>query len=122
MENPDNSRIYEENSDNSKQCCKLLQSMKANDSEQCCKVLQTMKVQCVDRSEQVEPVIHPVISLQRGSFSQADMRFGNSRNKQCAAISLTAVLQDKLKNVMIWTTADLDNVLINDQCFDLHQK
>ncbi|XP_073714002.1 uncharacterized protein [Misgurnus anguillicaudatus] len=47
----------------------------------------------------------------RGSFSQDDMRFGSTRNKQCAAISLTSVLQHCVKNVLTWQTADLDNVL-----------
>nr|XP_055068369.1 uncharacterized protein LOC129450017 [Misgurnus anguillicaudatus] len=50
-------------------------------------------------------------SVIRGSFSQDDMRFGSTRNKQCAAISLTSVLQHCVKNVLTWQTADLDNVL-----------
>ncbi|XP_073694460.1 uncharacterized protein [Garra rufa] len=48
----------------------------------------------------------------KGSFHQGDARFGNSRNRQCGAISLTAVLESKVKNVLTWTTQDLDGVLV----------
>lgn len=48
----------------------------------------------------------------RGSFHQADACFGNSRNKQCGAISLMGVLTSKIKSVLIWTTQDLDGVLV----------
>ncbi|KAK0136497.1 hypothetical protein N1851_027395 [Merluccius polli] len=47
-----------------------------------------------------------------GSFHQGHSRFGNVRNKQCGAISLTAVLKSKTKNVWTWDTGDLDDVLI----------
>ncbi len=42
----------------------------------------------------------------KGSFHQADARFGASRNS--GAISLTAVM----KNLLTWTAQDLDNVLV----------
>ncbi len=48
----------------------------------------------------------------KGSFNQADARFGDSRNRQCGAISLTAVLKSKMKNVLTWTAQDLDGVLV----------
>ncbi|XP_052406211.1 uncharacterized protein LOC127952021 [Carassius gibelio] len=54
----------------------------------------------------------PQKSMLRGSFDQADARFGDSRNRQCGAIGLTAVLKSKLKNVLTWTTQDLDAVLV----------
>ncbi|XP_052393335.1 uncharacterized protein LOC127941915 isoform X1 [Carassius gibelio] len=54
----------------------------------------------------------PQKSMLRGSFDQADARFGDSRNRQCGAISLTAVLKSKLKNVLTWSTPDLDGVLV----------
>ncbi|XP_065139046.1 uncharacterized protein [Paramisgurnus dabryanus] len=57
------------------------------------------------------PAIKPKAVL-KGSFDQADARFGDSRNRQCGAISLTAVLKSKLKNVLTWTTEDLDAVLV----------
>ncbi|KAK0155666.1 hypothetical protein N1851_001939 [Merluccius polli] len=47
-----------------------------------------------------------------GSFHQGHSRFGNVRNKQCGAISLTAVLKSKTKSVWTWDTGDLDDVLI----------
>lgn len=46
----------------------------------------------------------------KGSFHQA--RFGDSRNRQCGAISLTAVLKSKMKNVITRTAQDLDSVLV----------
>ncbi|XP_026098997.1 uncharacterized protein LOC113070050 [Carassius auratus] len=54
----------------------------------------------------------PQKPMLKGSFDQADARFGNSRNRQCGAISLTAVLKSKLKNVLMWSTPDLDGVLV----------
>ncbi|XP_067306866.1 uncharacterized protein [Pseudorasbora parva] len=51
-------------------------------------------------------------SVLKGSFHQGDARFANSRNRQCGAISLTAVLTSKMKNVLTWTTQDLDGVLV----------
>ncbi|XP_026114512.1 uncharacterized protein LOC113092934 isoform X2 [Carassius auratus] len=54
----------------------------------------------------------PQKPMLKGSFDQADSRFGNSRNRQCGAISLTAVLKSKLKNVLMWSTPDLDGVLV----------
>ncbi|XP_052449040.1 uncharacterized protein LOC128011045 [Carassius gibelio] len=54
----------------------------------------------------------PQKSMLKGSFDQADARFGDSRNRQCGAISLTAVLRSKLKNVLTWSTQDLDSVLV----------
>ncbi len=48
----------------------------------------------------------------KGSFNQADACFGDSRNRQCGAISLTAALKSKMKNVLTWTTQDLDGVLV----------
>ncbi|KAL1256486.1 hypothetical protein QQF64_012031 [Cirrhinus molitorella] len=52
-------------------------------------------------------------SALKGSFNQADARFGDSRNRQCGAISLTVVLKSKIKNVLTWTTQDLDGVLVS---------
>ncbi|KAK0134798.1 OTU domain-containing protein 4 [Merluccius polli] len=54
----------------------------------------------------------PERSVLMGSFHQGHSRFGNVRNKQCGAISLTAVLKSKTKNVWTWDTGDLDDVLI----------
>ncbi|XP_073723480.1 LOW QUALITY PROTEIN: uncharacterized protein [Misgurnus anguillicaudatus] len=48
----------------------------------------------------------------KGSFHQGDARFGDSRNRQCGAVSLTAVLTSKMKNVLTWSTRDLDGVLV----------
>ncbi|TKS65922.1 ATP-dependent DNA helicase PIF1 [Collichthys lucidus] len=52
-------------------------------------------------------------SVLMGSFHQGHSQFGNVRNKQCGAISLTAVLKSKIKNVWTWDSGDLDDVLIN---------
>ncbi|XP_041933441.1 uncharacterized protein LOC121696166 [Alosa sapidissima] len=60
----------------------------------------------------IESVDFPERSVLMGSFHQGDSRFGNVRNKQCGAISLTAVLKSKMKNVWSWETRDLDDVLI----------
>ncbi|XP_039520035.1 uncharacterized protein LOC120473990 isoform X2 [Pimephales promelas] len=54
----------------------------------------------------------PQKSLLKGSFHQGDARFGESRGRQCGAISLTAVLMSKMKNVLTWTTQDLNGVLV----------
>ncbi len=54
----------------------------------------------------------PQNQVLKGSFHQADARFGDSRNRQCGAISLTAVLKSKMKNVLTWTAQDLDGVLV----------
>ncbi|XP_067273147.1 uncharacterized protein [Pseudorasbora parva] len=54
----------------------------------------------------------PQKSVLKGSFHQGDARFGDLRNRQCGAISLTAVLTSKMKNVLSWTTQDLDGVLV----------
>ncbi len=54
----------------------------------------------------------PQKPMLKGSFHQADARFGASRNRQCGAISLTAVLKSKMKDVLTWTARDLDSVLV----------
>jgi hypothetical protein len=51
-------------------------------------------------------------SVLMGSFHQDDLQFGKDRNKQCGAISLTAVLKSNLSDVWTWTSRDLDDVLI----------
>lgn len=48
----------------------------------------------------------------KGSFCQDNQQCGASHNKQCAAISLTAVVKSKLLSVLTWTTAVLDGVLV----------
>ncbi|XP_073731800.1 uncharacterized protein [Misgurnus anguillicaudatus] len=48
----------------------------------------------------------------KGSFHQGDERFGYNRNRQCGVNSLTAVMMSKLKNVLTWTTDDLNTVLV----------
>ncbi len=48
----------------------------------------------------------------KGSFHQANVCFGASRNRQCEAICLTAVLKSKMKNVLTWNAQDLDSVLV----------
>ncbi len=50
-------------------------------------VLNTLNM-CVD---------FPKKSVLKGSFHQADARFGDSRNRQCGAIGLTVVLKSKMK-------------------------
>ncbi len=65
-------------------------------------VLNTLNM-CVD---------FPKKSVLKGSFHQADARFGASRNRQCGAIGLTAVLKSKMKDVLTWTAQDLDSVLV----------
>ncbi len=65
-------------------------------------VLNTLNM-CVD---------FPKKSVLKGSFHQADARFGDSRNRQCGAIGLTVVLKSKMKNVLTWTSQDLDSVLV----------
>ncbi|KAG5830007.1 hypothetical protein ANANG_G00319420, partial [Anguilla anguilla] len=54
----------------------------------------------------------PQNSVVQGSFHQGDPRFGENSNRQCAANSLMAILKGKLKNVLTWTTEDLDDVLL----------
>lgn len=58
----------------------------------------------------------PQKAVLKGSFDQADARFGDSHNRQCGAIGLTAVLKSKLKNVLTWSTQDLDGVLVAGTC------
>ncbi|XP_042602778.1 uncharacterized protein LOC122141036 [Cyprinus carpio] len=58
----------------------------------------------------------PQKSMLKGSFDQADACFGDSHNRQCGAIGLTAVLKSKLKNVLTWSTQDLDGVLVAGTC------
>ncbi|XP_041939980.1 uncharacterized protein LOC121700824 [Alosa sapidissima] len=58
-----------------------------------------------------EPCV-PERSVLMGSFHQGHARFGNARNKQCGAISLTAVLMCKIKSVLTWEPEDLDEVLV----------
>ena len=48
-----------------------------------------------------------------GSFNQGHRHFGHNRQKQCATNSNTAVMTNVLKSAWTWTTADLDNVLVN---------
>ncbi|XP_076870507.1 uncharacterized protein LOC143521483 isoform X3 [Brachyhypopomus gauderio] len=55
----------------------------------------------------------PVMQALRGSFHQGHPMFGVNANKQCVANSVTAILMSKIKNVLTWTTADLDHVLLN---------
>ncbi|XP_039509525.1 uncharacterized protein LOC120464209 [Pimephales promelas] len=49
----------------------------------------------------------------QGSFHQGDSSFGFNSGRQCAANSLTAVLMSKLKDMLTWTTEDLDTVLLH---------
>ncbi|XP_037395199.1 uncharacterized protein LOC108432566 [Pygocentrus nattereri] len=49
----------------------------------------------------------------RGSFHQGHPRFGVNANKQCVANSVTAIMMSRVKNVLSWTTRDLDDVLLN---------
>ncbi|XP_052421004.1 uncharacterized protein LOC127964736 [Carassius gibelio] len=49
----------------------------------------------------------------RGSFHQGDARFGSNRNRQCAVNSITAVMTSVLKDVLMWTTEDLNAVLLH---------
>ncbi|XP_052412218.1 uncharacterized protein LOC127957635 [Carassius gibelio] len=49
----------------------------------------------------------------RGSFHQGDARFGWNRNRQCAVNSITAVMVSVLKDVLTWTTEDLNAVLFH---------
>lgn len=49
----------------------------------------------------------------QGSFHQGDSRFGFNSGRQCAANSITAVLMSVLKDVLTWTTEDLDAVLLH---------
>ncbi|XP_042609817.1 uncharacterized protein LOC109057905 [Cyprinus carpio] len=49
----------------------------------------------------------------RGSFHQGDARFGLNRNRQCAVNSITAVMTSVLKDVLTWTTEDLNAVLLH---------
>ncbi|XP_026120183.1 LOW QUALITY PROTEIN: uncharacterized protein LOC113099530, partial [Carassius auratus] len=48
-----------------------------------------------------------------GSFHQGDARFGSNRNRQCAVNSITAVMTSVLKDVLTWTTEDLNAVLLH---------
>ncbi|KAG5270750.1 hypothetical protein AALO_G00196230 [Alosa alosa] len=58
-----------------------------------------------------EPCV-PERSVLIGSFHQGHARFGNARNRQCGAISLTALLMCKMKSVLTWEPEDLDEVLV----------
>ncbi|RXN25304.1 hypothetical protein ROHU_021577 [Labeo rohita] len=49
----------------------------------------------------------------QGSFHQGDARFGWNRNRQCAVNSMTAVMMSVLKDVLTWTTEDLNAVLLH---------
>ncbi|XDV11213.1 hypothetical protein PO909_000214, partial [Leuciscus waleckii] len=49
----------------------------------------------------------------QGSFHQGDSRFGFNSGRQCAANSITAVMMSVLKDVLTWTTEDLDAVLVH---------
>ncbi|XP_073688692.1 uncharacterized protein [Garra rufa] len=54
----------------------------------------------------------------QGSFHQGDARFGWNRNRQCAVNCLTAVMMGVLKDVLTWTTEDLNAVLLHgDQLY-----
>ncbi|KAK0145468.1 OTU domain-containing protein 4 [Merluccius polli] len=57
----------------------------------------------------IQPVDRSVLM---GSFHQGHSQFGKERNKQCGAISLTAVLKSKVSDVWTWLSRDLDDVLI----------
>ncbi|XP_062309842.1 uncharacterized protein LOC134014026 isoform X2 [Osmerus eperlanus] len=59
-----------------------------------------------------KPVTFPERSVLMGSFHQGHPQFGDEQNKQCGAISLTAVLKSKTKSVLTWNTRDLDDVLV----------
>ncbi|KAL0146613.1 hypothetical protein M9458_057953, partial [Cirrhinus mrigala] len=48
-----------------------------------------------------------------GSFHQGNARFGLNRNRQCAVNSMTAVMMSVLKDVLTWTTEDLNAVLLH---------
>ncbi|KAL6455399.1 hypothetical protein MHYP_G00361430 [Metynnis hypsauchen] len=52
-----------------------------------------------------------------GSFHQGHLRFGVNANKQCVTNSVTAIMISRVKNVLTWTTRDLDDVLLNGDHF-----
>ncbi|XP_041954178.1 uncharacterized protein LOC121713552 isoform X2 [Alosa sapidissima] len=58
-----------------------------------------------------EPCV-PDRSVLMGSFHQGHARFGNARNRQCGAISLTALLMCKMKSVLNWEPEDLVDDLV----------
>ncbi|XP_036451520.1 uncharacterized protein LOC118825090 [Colossoma macropomum] len=54
----------------------------------------------------------PQAQTVRGSFHQRHPRFGVNSNKQCVANSVTAIMISRVKNMLSWTTRDLDNILL----------
>nr|XP_055036806.1 uncharacterized protein LOC129424230 [Misgurnus anguillicaudatus] len=48
----------------------------------------------------------------QGSFHQGDAQFSFNRNRQCAVNSIMAIMMSELKNVLTWTTEDLNAVLM----------
>ncbi|XP_072554803.1 uncharacterized protein [Paramormyrops kingsleyae] len=84
-----------------------------------CKMVSILPPDPPDQQQHVNPVTVPVsphfpqASTVRGSFHQADRRFGINGNKQCVANSLMAILMCKIKNVLSWLVTDLDQVLLN---------
>ena len=63
-----------------------------------------------------KPVTFPERSVLMGSFHQGHPQFGDAQNKQCGAISLTAVMKSKTKSVLTWNSEDLDDVLVKGTC------
>ena len=57
---------------------------------------------CNDFSFVTTAAVFPEKSVLMGSFHQGHSRFGSVRNKQCGAISLTAILKSKTKSVWSW--------------------
>ncbi|XP_076836836.1 uncharacterized protein LOC143482374 [Brachyhypopomus gauderio] len=67
-----------------------------------------------ESSDAIESVCAQFSQVQTltGSFHQGHPMFANKANKQCVANSVTAIMMSKVKNVLSWTPADLDDVLM----------
>lgn len=55
----------------------------------------------------------PHVSYIQGSFDQYDPQFAHFAGKQCVPNSLTAIEMSALKNVLTWTTEDLNEILLH---------
>ena len=62
-----------------------------------------------------------MITSIRGSIHQGHEAFrGHSRGRQCALMTLAAVLFNRSNSVNLWTQTNIDDILSHGDCMYLH--
>ena len=61
---------------------------------------------------------YEILKSVSGNFNQSDSRFGYTAGTQCSCNALYSIFWSKIRSVSIWTSKDLDKILISgDQIY-----